>query len=142
MLQFPGPSSIKIEDLGKDIPLEASPHQEENKPSADKGKAIAASSVRLKTYQRRVSEYQKLQCANNYFKAAYQEVMRMAEEAGTWVRMKPGLGSLDDIVNEFQTPALPGKKLESSVATAVIPNVRASEMVTMMMNVVSILYIS
>ncbi|XP_021281083.1 homeobox-leucine zipper protein PROTODERMAL FACTOR 2-like [Herrania umbratica] len=132
---FPGPSSIKIEDLGKDIPLEASPNQEENKPSADKGKAIAASWVRFKTYQRRVSEYQKLQCANNYFKAAYQEVMRVAEEAGTWVRMKPALGSLDDIVSEFQTPALPGKKLESSVATAVIPNVRASEMVTMLMNV-------
>ncbi|XVF32331.1 hypothetical protein REPUB_Repub17cG0072600 [Reevesia pubescens] len=109
-------------------------YERRNRSSANKGKAIADSSVELKTNKRRISDYQKLQCANNYCKAAYLEVMRLAKEADTWVRMKPGLGYLDDFVSEFRTPALPGKKLEISVATAVIPNISASAMANMMIS--------
>ncbi|XP_039003810.1 homeobox-leucine zipper protein MERISTEM L1-like [Hibiscus syriacus] len=58
-----------------------------------------------------------------------------AKEAGTWVRAKPGLGNLDDPVNVFRTPPLPGKKIEFSVATAVIPDIPASEMVAIIMHV-------
>ncbi|KAE8686059.1 putative Protodermal factor 2 [Hibiscus syriacus] len=68
-------------------------------------------------------------------KAAYLEVMTLALEAGTWVRAKPGLGNLDDLLNEFRTPPLPGKKIEFSVATAVVPDIRASELVAIMMHV-------
>ncbi|KAB2075460.1 hypothetical protein ES319_A07G222600v1 [Gossypium barbadense] len=89
-------------------------------------------SVAFKTYKRQLSNYQRLQLANNYCKAAYLEVMSLAKEAGTWVRAKPRLGNLDDLVNEFRTPPLPGRKMEVSVATAVIPDVLASEIAEMM----------
>lgn len=98
--------------------------------------------VLFKTYKRQLSNYQRLQLANNYCKAAYLEVMRLAKEAGTWVREKPRLGNLDDLVNEFRTPPLPRRKMEVSVATAVIPGVLASEMAEMMMLSVSILDVS
>ncbi|XP_039020963.1 homeobox-leucine zipper protein MERISTEM L1-like [Hibiscus syriacus] len=62
--------------------------------------------------------------------------MTLAKEAGTWVRAKPWLGNLDDLVNVFRTPPLPGKKIEFSAATAVIPDIPASEMVAIMMHVV------
>ncbi|XWS36489.1 hypothetical protein CRYUN_Cryun20dG0089400 [Craigia yunnanensis] len=161
VLQFPGPSCIRNQDpygLSLDVEDsqdEASAGQGEKRPPANEVKDIEASSVELKTYKRRkcarpstnessvvlvtyrrrISDYQKLQVANNYCKAAYLEVMRMAKEAGTWVLMEPALGNLDDILSEFRTPALPGKKLEFSVATAVIPNISALGMVAMMMNV-------
>ncbi|KAK8506092.1 hypothetical protein V6N12_074146 [Hibiscus sabdariffa] len=46
----------------------------------------------------------------------------------TWIRAKPGLGNLDNLVNAFRTPPLPGKKIEFSVASALIPDIPASEM--------------
>ncbi|KAK8570041.1 hypothetical protein V6N13_002743 [Hibiscus sabdariffa] len=41
---------------------------------------------------------------------------------------QPGLGNLDNLVNAFRTPPLPGKKIEFSVASALIPDIPASEM--------------
>ncbi|KAK8982386.1 hypothetical protein V6N11_037556 [Hibiscus sabdariffa] len=46
----------------------------------------------------------------------------------TWIRAKPGLGNLDNLVNAFRTPPLTGKKIEFSVASALIPDIPASEM--------------
>ncbi|KAE8686112.1 putative Protodermal factor 2 [Hibiscus syriacus] len=103
--------------------------------SADKTSANRDSPFVFRKYKRLVSDYQKLQFANNHCKAAYLEVMTLALEAGTWVRAKPGLGNLDDLLNEFRTPPLPGKKIEFSVATAVVPDIRASELVAIMMHV-------
>ncbi|KAK9013393.1 hypothetical protein V6N11_041403 [Hibiscus sabdariffa] len=103
--------------------------------SADKTYASSDSPFVFIKYKRQFSDYQKLQFANNHCKAAYLEVMTLAKEAGTWVRAKPGLGNLDDLVNMFRMPPLPGKKIEFSVETAVIPDTPASEMLDIMMNV-------
>ncbi|XVE77975.1 hypothetical protein DITRI_Ditri13aG0107100 [Diplodiscus trichospermus] len=138
---FPGPSLINLDCYGmfqitsddEDSQGEASASQEGNIPSANKDNAVVDSSVEFTISQ--ISDYQKLQCVNNYCKAAYLEVMRMAKEACTWIHALPTLGNLDDIVSEFRTPALPGKKLEFSVATAVIPNISAVEMANMMLKV-------
>ncbi|KAK9039205.1 hypothetical protein V6N11_024039 [Hibiscus sabdariffa] len=103
--------------------------------SADKTYASSDSPFVFRKYKRLLSDYQKLQFANNHCKAAYLEVMTLAKEAVTWVRAKPRLGSIDDLVNMFRMPPLPGKKIEFSVETAVIPDTSASEMLDIMMNV-------
>ncbi|KAK8506147.1 hypothetical protein V6N11_059842 [Hibiscus sabdariffa] len=81
----------------------------------DEGKDIEPSSMEVDMYEQQdepseqqLSDFQRLQFANNYCKAAYLEVMTLAKEAGTWIRAKPGL---------------------------VIPDIPASEMVTIMMHV-------
>ncbi|TYG62672.1 hypothetical protein ES288_D07G250400v1 [Gossypium darwinii] len=160
VVQFPGPSCIRLYAYEDDEDFVDEGFAE--KKGKDKGKGITECkykgtssaelkafggqqmlsaeqtiprrdlSVALKTYKRQLSNYQRLQLANNYCKAAYLEVMSLAKEAGTWVRAKPCLGNLDDLVNEFRTPPLPGRKMEVSVATAVIPDVLASEMAEMM----------
>ncbi|KAE8686058.1 protein PHR1-LIKE 1-like isoform X5 [Hibiscus syriacus] len=111
---------------------------QQDEPSANKTYGCRDSPFVFRTfnYKRVLRAYQKLQFANNHCKAAYLEVMTLALEAGTWVRAKPGLGNLDDLLNEFRTPPLPGKKIELSVATAVVPDIRASELVAIMMHVV------
>ncbi|KAK8570089.1 hypothetical protein V6N13_002787 [Hibiscus sabdariffa] len=83
----------------------------------DEGKDIEPSSMEVDMYEQQdepseqqLSDFQRLQFANNYCKAAYLEVMTLAKEAGTWIRAKPGLGNLDNLVNVFRTPPLPGKK--------------------------------
>nr|KJB11045.1 hypothetical protein B456_001G238000 [Gossypium raimondii] len=119
--KYKGTSSAELKTFGGQQMLSA----EQTIPRRDL-------SVAFKTYKRQLSNYQRLQLANNYCKAAYLEVMSLAKEAGTWVRAKPRLGNLDDLVNEFRTPPLPGRKMEVSVATAVIPDVLASEMAEMM----------
>ncbi|XP_040972679.1 homeobox-leucine zipper protein MERISTEM L1 isoform X3 [Gossypium hirsutum] len=130
---FPGPSCIRLyadDDDDRDFVDEGFAE----KKGKDKDQTIPRRdlSVAFKTYKRQLSNYQRLQLANNYCKAAYLEVMSLAKEAGTWVRAKPRLGNLDDLVNEFRTPPLPGRKMEVSVATAVIPDVLASEIAEMM----------
>ncbi|KAL4377613.1 hypothetical protein GQ457_02G004110 [Hibiscus cannabinus] len=143
VLQFPGPSRrgrLYVDDSKESTDEnEIGAFAKEGKcigpSSADKTYASGDSPFVFRKYKRLLSDYQKLQFANNHCKAAYLEVMTLAKEAVTWVRAKPRLGSIDDLVNIFRMPPLPGKKIEFSVETAVIPDTSASEMLDIMMNV-------
>ncbi|KAK8494000.1 hypothetical protein V6N11_037538 [Hibiscus sabdariffa] len=116
--------------------MEVDMYEQQDEPSESENQTYACRESPFifsrSNYKQQLSDFQRLQFANNYCKAAYLEVMTLAKEAGTWFRAKPGLGYPDNLVNVFRTPPLPGKKIEFSIASAVISDIPASEMVTSM----------
>ncbi|KAK8982360.1 hypothetical protein V6N11_037531 [Hibiscus sabdariffa] len=135
-------SAMEGNDIDEDKDIEPSSmevdmYEQQDEPSESENQTYACRESPFifsrSNYKQQLSDFQRLQFANNYCKAAYLEVMTLAKEAGTWIRAKPGLGNLDNLVNVFRTPPLPGKKIEFSVASAVIPDTPASEVVTTMM---------
>lgn len=85
--------------------------------------------------QDRDNFYFELQEANNISKAAYKELMTIAFEAKTWIVNTPAMGSLDEFVQMFRSPPLPGKKVHCSTQSTYV-GIHPDNLVSVMMNVV------
>lgn len=85
--------------------------------------------------QNRSNIYLELQEANNISKAAYKELTTIAVEAKTWVVATPALGSLDEYVQMFRSPPLPGKRVDCSIHIAVV-RIDPDNLVSIMMDAV------
>ncbi|KAI8574363.1 hypothetical protein RHMOL_Rhmol01G0348000 [Rhododendron molle] len=83
--------------------------------------------------QTRNNFYLELQEANNIAKAAYKELTRIALEAKTWVVATPALGSLDEYMQMFRSPPLPGKRVHCSTHSAVV-RIDPDHLVSIMMD--------
>ncbi|KAG5567383.1 hypothetical protein RHGRI_002812 [Rhododendron griersonianum] len=87
----------------------------------------------LDNIQNRNNDYLELQEANNISKAAYKELTTIAVEAKTWVVATPALGSLEEYVQMFRSPPLPGKRVYCSTHSAVV-RIKPDHLVSIMMD--------
>ncbi|XP_058222208.1 homeobox-leucine zipper protein ROC1-like [Rhododendron vialii] len=83
--------------------------------------------------QNRNNFFLELQEANNISKAAYKELTTIAVEAKTWVVATPALGSLDEYVQMFRGPPLPGKRVHCSTHSEVV-RIHPDHLVSIMMD--------